>query len=60
MQIGEITLNVHWFMSLEDARHKIENWRQDYNNFRPYSALSDTAPALFARQFASSPNSRNV
>ncbi len=24
-------LNTHWFLSLEDAREKIENWRQDYN-----------------------------
>jgi putative transposase len=53
-------LNVHWFMSLEDARQKIETWRQDYNNFRPHSSLSDTAPALFARQFTGSPNSRNL
>ena len=28
-------LNVHWFMSLQDARAKIESWRQDYNHFRP-------------------------
>ena len=42
-------LNVHWFMSLEDARAKIETWRQDYNHFRPHSALSDTSPALFAK-----------
>lgn len=26
-------LNVNWFMSLEDARQKIENWKQDYNVF---------------------------
>ena len=51
---------MHWFMSLEDARQKIETWRQDYNNFRPHSALSDTAPALFAKQFTASPNSRNL
>jgi putative transposase len=44
-------LNTNWFMSLSDARQKLENWRQDYNNFRPHSALGDTAPALFARQF---------
>ncbi|WP_442952013.1 IS3 family transposase [Orrella sp. JC864] len=43
-------LNTTWFMSLEDARQKLENWRQDYNHFRPHSALADTAPALFARQ----------
>ncbi len=44
-------LNVNWFMSLDDAKNKIENWRQDYNYFRPHSSLSDTPPALFAKQF---------
>ena len=24
-------LNTNWFMSLEDARKKIETWRRDYN-----------------------------
>jgi len=24
-------LNAHWFMSLEDAREKMESWRRDYN-----------------------------
>jgi putative transposase len=38
-------------MSLDDAKNKIENWRQDYNYFRPHSSLSDTQPALFAKQF---------
>lgn len=36
-------------------RRRKENWRQDYNNFRSYSALGDTAPALFARQFFTDP-----
>ncbi|AKZ28967.1 transposase [Ralstonia solanacearum] len=48
-------LNTYWFLSLEDARQKLENWRHDYNHFRPHSALDDTAPALFARQFAITP-----
>jgi hypothetical protein len=47
-------------VGVNNARQKIETWRQDYNNFRPHSALSDTAPALFARQFTASPNSRNL
>jgi putative transposase len=41
-------LNTHWFLSLEDARGKIENWRQDYNHFRPHSSLGDRCPAEFA------------
>ena len=52
-------LNVRWFLSLEDAGRKIESWRQDYNYYRPHSSLSDNAPALFARQFEGSPNSRD-
>jgi putative transposase len=41
-------LNIHWFMSLEDARQKIENWRKDYNEFRPHSGLTYKTPAEFA------------
>ena len=43
-------LNEHWFLSLEDAREKIEAWRQDYNNHRPHSALGNATPAQFAGQ----------
>jgi len=31
-------LNMNWFMSLEDARDKVERRRRDYNEFRPRSA----------------------
>ena len=31
-------LNEHWFMSLQNARHKIEDWRSLYNEVRPHSA----------------------
>jgi putative transposase len=47
-------LNTSWFMSLPDARDKIESWRQDYNHFRPHSSLGDVAPALFMRQLTAS------
>lgn len=40
-------LNVHWFLSLDDARDKIECWRQDYNEFRPHSSLGDRTPSEF-------------
>lgn len=43
-------LNVHWFESIDDARRKIEAWRQDYNESRPHQALGDKAPAAYARQ----------
>jgi putative transposase len=37
-------LNVHWFLSLADAREKIEAWRQEYNSFRPHSSLDGMTP----------------
>lgn len=42
-------LNVHWFMSLEDAKNKIECWRKDYNEYRPHSGLTYRTPADFAQ-----------
>ena len=41
-------LNAHWFMSLEDARKKIEEWRRDYNEFRPHSSLDNLTPCEFS------------
>jgi putative transposase len=43
-------LNLHWFLSLDDAQRKIEAWRQGYNEVRPHSALQWMTPAEFARQ----------
>ena len=37
-------LNAHWFMSLDDAREKIESWRKDYNEVRPHSAIGNKPP----------------
>jgi putative transposase len=42
-------LNVNWFLSIEDAREKIENWRKDYNRFRPHSSLDDMTPDEFTK-----------
>lgn len=49
-------LNTHWFLSLDDARQKIESWRQDYNHFRPHSSLGEVPPCEFAAQFQPNPN----
>lgn len=53
-------LNTNWFMSREDAKEKIETWRQDYNHFRPHSSLADVPPVLFAKQFYESQPSRII
>ena len=42
-------LNVNWFLSLEDAKTKIEAWRRDYNGSRPHTSLGDQTPREFAR-----------
>ncbi len=37
-------LNAHWFMSLADAREKLEDWRRHYNEDRPHSAIGYNVP----------------
>jgi len=41
-------LNVNWFLSLDDAREKIEAWRMDYNEYRPHSSLGYRTPSDYA------------
>jgi putative transposase len=50
-------LNEHWFLSLGDARSKIEMWRRFYNEERPHTALAWKTPAEFAREYGSQANS---
>ena len=45
-------LKVHWFLSMENAREKIERWRKDYNEFRPHSSLGDLTPQQFLDKFS--------
>jgi len=40
-------LNEHWFLSLYDAREKIEAWRVEYNRERPHSSLGNRTPEEF-------------
>lgn len=41
-------LDEHIFLSLEDARRKIEAWREDYNADRPHRSLNNMTPIEFA------------
>jgi putative transposase len=43
-------LNMHWFQDLDDARRVLEDWRQDYNEARPHSSLSDNVPAGYVQE----------
>lgn len=49
-------LNEHWFVSLQDAREKIEAWRLDYNGSRPHSSLGHLTPEEFIGQSHGRPN----
>ncbi len=40
-------LNANWFLSLADAREKIEAWRRDYNEHHPHSSLENQSPNEF-------------
>lgn len=44
----EECLNECWFLSLEDAREKVEEWRQHYNQDRPHGSLGNVPPLEFA------------
>ena len=51
-------LNARWFMSLADAREKLEDWRRDYNEVRPHSAIGYNVPIdLHIPDGATSPSS---
>ena len=40
-------LNEHWFLSVPDARRIVEEWRIDYNRYRPHSSLGNLSPEEF-------------
>lgn len=52
-------LNTHWFLSLADAREKLEDWRRDYekledwrrdyNEQRPHGAIGNKVPAALIK-----------
>lgn len=43
-------LNCHWFTSYEDAKVKIEAWRDEYNQSRPHRALNNLSPLEYVAQ----------
>jgi putative transposase len=53
-------LNTNTFLSIDDARQKIETWRRDYNTYRPHSAIGNLAPEEFARQQKTGPKEPKI
>jgi hypothetical protein len=57
-RLREECLNEQVFVSLDDARRKIETWREEYNRERPHSSLGYLTPAAFAALTTSEPVAR--
>ncbi|MBF0523211.1 MAG: transposase [Candidatus Omnitrophica bacterium] len=34
-----MVLNENYFLDMQEAKNKIEEWRMEYNTFRPHSSL---------------------
>ncbi len=53
-------LNANYFLSLAEARAKIEAWRIEYNAERPHSSLSYLSPEQFVSQQRSAAAARSA
>ena len=42
------------FQNVAEARTVVENWRREYNEFRPHSSLGYMTPAEFSHRYGSS------
>ena len=43
-------LNATVFVTLADAKAKLETWRLDYNEHRPHSSIGNLTPAEFSKK----------
>ncbi|QQS40002.1 MAG: transposase [Acidobacteriota bacterium] len=49
-------LSTNWFLPFEDAREKIEAFREDYNSFRLHSLLCDLTPDEVVADYLKEPD----
>ena len=49
-KLREECLSVNWFSTMKEAKEIIEEWRVDYNDRRPHSALNNLTPREFIEQ----------
>jgi putative transposase len=47
-------LNENWFLSIEDARSKIQKWWQEYNEIRPHSGINNLTPREYVNSLPES------
>jgi putative transposase len=46
-RLREECLNVHLFFGWDDARQKLEAWREDYHTNRPHRSLGQLTPTEY-------------
>jgi putative transposase len=49
-QLRDECLNDHEFVSLDDVRATLSEWREVYNHLRPHSSLGHRTPGEFVRR----------
>ncbi len=50
-------INIHWFLSLEDAHDRLDNWRREYNPARVHSSpLNNITQAQMIRALCKGEN----
>lgn len=54
-RVRDQLLNIEEFLDLSDAQDRIENWRIEYNTYRPHSALDGLTPAEYADRWITHP-----
>lgn len=47
-------LNAHWFLTMDDAKEKIEKWRLEYNTDRMHGSLDGLTPLEFKQRYEKS------
>jgi integrase-like protein len=52
-------LGLHWFTDLDDAIRKVEDWRREYNEVRPHSAIGDRPPMMLIQKPRQSAEAQN-
>ena len=57
-RIRDELLNTQTFVTIFDARRAAEEWRSDYNEFRPHSSLGQLTPREFAKRCKINPPSQ--
>ncbi|AZP44551.1 transposase [Rahnella aquatilis] len=53
---SEECLNIHSFLSIENAQEKLNRWRKEHNHDGPHSSLNNQTMAEFIRSLQTGPD----